>query len=80
MESISKILEMTYSKMVDSASDDFIVTVSLTIFALILLKGFSNDRKKILRTVILLLLFNLTVIKLTIYARTRNIDSTKPKY
>ncbi len=77
---MSKILEMTYNKMVDSASDDFIVTVSLTIFALILLKGFSNDRKKILRTVILLLLFNLTVIKLTIYARTRNIDHVKPKY
>lgn len=78
MESMSKILEMTYNKMVDSASDDFIVTVSLTIFALILLKGFSNDRKKILRTVILLLLFNFTVLKLTIYARTRNI--TQPKY
>ena len=75
---MSKILEMTYNKMVDSASDDFIVTVSLTIFALILLKGFSNDRKKILRTVILLLLFNFTVLKLTIYARTRNI--TQPKY
>jgi hypothetical protein len=70
MEHISRLLESTYDKMIESASDDFIVTISITIFALILLKGFSNDRKKILRTVILLLLFNYTVVKLTIYART----------
>lgn len=45
MDTLSKALETAYNKVVQCASDDVIVTVILSIFALLLLKGFSKDTK-----------------------------------